>query len=191
MKFGDYKTQGEFKSVPAGTHVGVVTGIAFLGLQPGSQMYPTPSYKLALTVSFPGHKTDDGRGELSVTQTYTYSTNKKATLRKVVEAIVGPFADEKAVNQFEISSLLGKAALFSVVHKQRDDKVFANIGGVIALPAGMPVAAVQNPPRYFTPDLDPSDFLAAYNALPEFLRKKWDERLPEENKASAEEEIPV
>lgn len=190
MKFGDYSTQSDFKAVPEGTHVGVITGLAFLGLQPGSQMYPTPAYKVALTVSFPQHQSDDGSGELQVTQTYTFSASKKATLRKVIESINGPFKTEADVKAFDFSSLIGKSALFSIVHKHRDDKVFANVGGVIALPAGMTVAAPKNATRYFAPDLDPQAFLAAYNALPEFLRKKWDERLPEENKAAAED-VPV
>jgi len=193
VKFGDYSRASEFKAVPAGTHVGVVTGLAFLGLQPGSQMYPEPSYKLALTVSFPSLTTDDGKQNLDVTSQYTFSTSKKATLRKMIEAINGPFADEKAVKAFDLRSLLGKAALFSVVHKAKDDKVFANLGGVIALPAGMPVPPVLNSTRYFTPDLEPQEYLREYNALPEFLRKKWDERIPDENAAGGggDEEVAV
>jgi hypothetical protein len=179
----------EFKTVPAGTHVGVVIGVAFLGLQPGSKMYPTPAYKLALTVAFPGQKNDDG-SSMEVTSQYTMSMSKKATLRKVVEAINGPLSDQQ-LKDFDPSTLVGKAALFSVTHTQKEDRTYANLGGVIALPEGMPVPTTPNKTRVFHPALPSEQFLPAYNALPEFLRKKWDERLPDDNKAGPEDDVAI
>lgn len=182
MKLGNYRTQSEFKMVPAGSHVGVVTGLVFLGLQPGGQY--KDQYKLALQVAFPSEFTEDGTRNLSVTQIYTASTHQKAGFRKVIEAIIGgPFKTDAEADAFDITTLIGKSALFSVVHKQVGDKTFANIGGVIALPKGMPVQPVKNDTLLFTPDLDPQAFLTAYNALPEWLRKKWDDRIPDENAA--------
>lgn len=186
MKLGNYRSQSEFKMIPAGSHVGVVTGLAFLGMQPGGQY--KDQYKLALQVSFPGELTEDGSRNLMVTQLYTASTHQKAAFRKVIEAIIGaPFKSDAEADAFDITTLVGRSALFSVIHKQVADKTYANIGGVIALPKGLPVGAVLNETLLFTPDLPPQEFLKAYNALPEWLRKKWDERIPDENRADGEE----
>jgi hypothetical protein len=187
FRVGDYRTHAEFKTVPQGTHLGLVIGVAFLGLQPGSKMYPNPAYKIALTVAFPGQKNDDGT-DMEVTSQYTMSMSKKATLRKVAEAISGPLNDQQA-KDFDPSTLVGKAALFSVTHTQKEDRTYANLGGVIALPGGMPVPTTPNRLRVFHPNVP--DFLSAYNALPEFLRKKWDERLPEENKAGPADDVAI
>lgn len=189
MKLGNYRTQSEFKMMPAGSHVGVVTGIVFLGLQPGNPAFGgKDQYKLALQVSFPNEDTEDGSKNLSVTQIYTASTHQKSAFRKVIEAILGaPFKSDAEADGFDVTSLVGKSALFSVVHKQSGDKTFANVGGVIALPKGMPVPPVKNGTLVFTPELDPQEFLAAYNSLPEWLRKKWDERIPDENRAAGED----
>jgi hypothetical protein len=191
MKYGDYHTKSEFKAVPAGTHLGIITGFAFLGLQPGSPMYPTPAYRVAITVSFPGKLTEDGKDELQITQQYTLSTSKKSNLRKLIEAINGPFADEGSVKKFQFETLVGKAGLFSIIHKQKDDRVYANVAGVLAVPEGLPISPSRTKTRFFTPDLEPQRFIAEYNALPEFLRKKWDERMPEENRESTAEDAAV
>lgn len=192
MKLGSYRTQSEFKMMPPGSHVGVVTGLVFLGLQSGNPAFGgKDQYKLALQISFPNELTEDGERNLSVTQIYTASTHKKAGFRKVIEAILGaPFKTDAEADAFDITSLIGRSALFSVVHKDSGDKVFANIGGVIALPKGMQVPAVKNGTLLFTPELDPQAFLAAYNSLPEWLRTKWDNRIPDENRsASADVEV--
>lgn len=185
-----YQKHSEFKNVPEGTHVGVIIGVAALGLQPGSVMYPAPRNLVAITVAFPGQKNDEGQ-DLEITTKYTLSLSKKATFRKTVEAICGPFKSEDAAKSFDAGSLIGKPALFSVVHKHKEDRTFANISGVIALPAGMPVSPTTSALRLFHPGLEPQAFLAAYNALPEFLRRQWDERIPDENAAGGDESEDV
>lgn len=188
MKLGNYRTQSDFKMMPTGSHVGVVTGIAFLGLQAGNPAFGgKDQYKLALQVSFPNEDTDDGERNLAVTQIYTASTHPKSAFRKVIEAINGvAFKSDSEADNFDIEKLIGKSALFSVVHKQSGDKTFANIGGVIALPKGMTYPAPKNSTFFFSPELDADAFVAALNALPEWLRKKWDERIPDENRAGSD-----
>jgi hypothetical protein len=185
MKLGNYRTQSDFKMVPAGTHVGVVTGLAYLGLQPSGNPQYKDGHKLALIISFPNEKTEDGTKNLTVTQLYGASTAPKATFRKVIESLAGgPFKTQADADDYDIRNLIGKSALFSIVHKVSGDKTFANVGGVIGLPAGMPVPPVLNDILFFCPpEQTNGEYLEALNRLPEWLRKKWEERIPDENAA--------
>ena len=191
MRLGQFKSGGEFKLVPEGSQVGTVTGVVYLGLQPGSIQFPKPAHKLALIISFPGEFTDDESRNLSITSTYTASSHKKSALRKVVEAVNGAaFKSDKDAEAFDPETLIGRSALWQVVHKTNGDKTFANIGGVIALPKGMPVPQTINETIVFTPDLEGDAFVTALNKLPEWLRKKWEDRIPDENAAGGDD-VPV
>lgn len=169
-----------FKPVPAGVHAGVITGLVDLGKQPGNGANIKDAYKVAVIVSFPGVLTEDGQ-PMSITKQYTSSMFKLANLRKDIEAIHGkPFASQEAADDFEFSSLLGKPGLFSVTHKQNGERTFANITGVMALPAGMPVPSVS-PASFilFDSALPADQYALAFAKVPEWLRKKIENQLPD------------
>lgn len=177
-----------FKPVPEGVHAGVITGLVDLGKQPGTGLIKD-AYKLAVIVSFPGLLTEEGQ-PMSITKTYTSSMFKLANLRKDIESLFAKaFPSQEAADAFDFTTLLGRAGLFSVSHKQSGEKTFANISGVMALPAGMPKPEVS-PASFVVFDLGlkGDEYVQAYAKVPQWLQKKIENRLPDEGDAGGGDE---
>lgn len=170
---------GDFKPVPVGAHIGVCTGLVDVGLQGGGQF--EPAYKVVISWSLPGQLTDAGK-PMTISQTYTNSMNKKANLRKLIESWFGkPLPTEEAANNFELKALLGRTCLVNVVHKESGGKTYANVNGVMPIPAGIPKPEAPKDFLYYSPTdegLSAEEISRAYAALPEWLRKKVDSQLP-------------
>ena len=180
------QSSGDFKPVDAGAHIGVCSSVVDVGLQGGGQY--DPAYKVVIGWSLPTALTDAGK-PMTISQTYTNSMNKKANLRKAVEAWFGKaFPSEEAANEFDLSVLLGRSCMVNVVHKQgTNDKTYANVNGLMPLPAGVPKPAAPEATLYYAPtdDTQTADQISgAYAALPEWLRKKVDAQLAPEGDES-------
>jgi hypothetical protein len=88
-------------------------------------------------------------------------------LRKQLEGWRGKaFSDDEAA-QFDISKLLGKSCMLSVVETEKGGKTYSNIASIGKLPKGIPEPIAENPLLYFAPD-DESQF----EELPSWLREK-------------------
>lgn len=173
--------------MPEGTHPGVITGLVDLGKQKGivrPGLTIKDAYKLAIIVTFPDVAMEDG-SPMVVTKIETASMAPKSNLKPFIESVFGKaFPTQQAADTFQFEKLLGRAALFSVVHKQSGDRVFANIKNALAIPAGMP-----------SPKVDPSTYVLfdavapeparsqALAKVPEWLQKKYAERMQDEDEA--------
>lgn len=180
---------GDFKRVSAGAHVAVCNMVADCGLQPGFE--GKPKRKIYVRFEIPAERVEyekDGKtmeGPLTIGSFYTASMNEKATLRKHLEGWRGrAFTDEEAA-AFDVSKLLGKAVMLSVIEKESSGKTYSNIAGMSRLPNGFQAPAAENPLLYF--DQDSGE--AEYEALPKWLREKIDGQLrpakPSANEAHA------
>lgn len=177
----NYKTSGgggDFKSVPAGSHIGVCNLVVDLGLQPGSGLYPAPKQQVYIRFEVPEERIEyekDGKkyeGPIVIGKTYTASMNEKANLRKDLEGWRGrKFTDEEA-SIFDVSSILSKGAMLSVVETEKADKVYSNIAGIGALPKGFTAAKPENEPLFYSAE-EPG----SYKHLPEWIRKKIDSQI--------------
>lgn len=172
---------GDFKTVPSGSHLAVCDMVVFLGLQPGSGIYPTPKHQLYVRFEIPAERLEfekDGKKynlPAVIGQTFTASMHEKANLRKQLEAWRGrKFSDDEAA-VFDVSSILGKACMLNVIEKVSGDKVYANIASISQLPRGVGSPSAENPPMYYAPD-----DTACYSKLPDWIRKKLSEQI--ENK---------
>jgi len=175
---------GDFKLVPAGMHSAVITGLIDLGLQPGG-MY-SPAYKVAVIWHTPGALTDDGR-PMSITQTYTFSMNKKANLRKHVESLFGKaFPDEKTAADFDLKKILGRPCLINVRHDSKGEKTYANVATVTPLMQGMEAPSFSGDYIYYSEEMPPQEKAAAYEQVPEWLRERIDNQLQPEDSLPAE-----
>lgn len=170
---------GDFKRAPAGSHIAVCNLVADVGLQPGSQQYPAPKRKIYVRFEIPAERVEyekDGKqveGPLTIGSFYTASMNEKATLRKHLEGWRGKaFTDDEAA-AFDVSSLLGKACMLSVIESDSGGKTYSNISGIGKLPKGMDAPKAENPLLYF----DSDSGQAEYDALPKWLREKIDGQL--------------
>lgn len=187
-----YKTNagaGDFTLVPAGSHIAVCDIVADIGLQPGSTLFPKPKQQVYIRFQIPTERVEfdkDGKkqeGPAVIGKAYTASMNEKATLRHHLESWRGKaFTDEEAEG-FDVSALLGKPCMLTVMHTVKDGRTYANIAGIGGLPKGISAKTIipeTTPILYAQPDNT-----ATYASLPEWLRKKIDAQILPDKPADA------
>jgi hypothetical protein len=119
---------GDFKRVPKGSHIAVCNMVVFLGLQPGSGMYPDAKNQLFIRWEVPAERVDyekDGKkmeGPIVIGKTYTASMSEKANLRKDLESWRGESFSDESAEVFDVSTILGKGCMLSVVETTKGDK---------------------------------------------------------------------
>ena len=179
---------GDFKRAPAGSHIAVCNLVADCGMQPGSQAFPSPKRKIYVRFEIPAERVEfekNGKpveGPLTIGSFYTASMNEKATLRKHLEGWRGKkFSDDEA-GGFDVSTILGKACMLSVVESDSGGKTYSNISGIGSLPKGMAVPAAENDLLYFDEDSGPSEF----EKLPPWLREKIEQQIRKDKPAANE-----
>lgn len=182
---------GEFKRVPAGTHLAVCTLVANIGLQPGSAMYPGEKLKIVFRWEVPGERVEyekDGKtveGPLTISQTLTASMHPESNMRKMLESWRGKkFTDEEA-GKFDVSTVLGKPCLLNVTESEKGGKTYSNVSGVSPLIKGMAAPAAENPLVLFDPDTATQ---AQYEALPKWIKEKVSNAVQPKTEAQVDEE---
>lgn len=178
---------GDFKRAPSGSHIAVCNLVADVGLQPGSQQFPSPKRKLYLRFEIPGERVEyekDGKqieGPLTIGSFYTASMNEKATLRKHLEGWRGKgFSDDEAAS-FDIAKLLGKACMLTVIETESGGKTYSNITGIGKLPKGIPEPQAENALLYFADDDD-----SKFDQLPKWLQEKIQSQIRPSRPAATE-----
>ena len=133
---------------------------------------------------------EDGR-PFSISNRYTWSMDKKANLRKALDAWRGtPFKDSEA-DGFEITNLLDKYCMIQVVHNQSGDKTYANVGTLMSTKK---IAKGINELSSFSIE-DPD--IELYNTFPEWLKtviseaQEWNEEEPADRAVDEEDDTPV
>lgn len=169
---------GDFKSVPAGSHIAVCDMVVDLGLQPGSALYPDPKHQVYLRFETPNERIEyerDGKkqeGPHVIGITFTASMHEKANLRKQLEGWRAKrFTDEEAA-VFDVAGVLGKGCMLNVIAKEKGDKTYMNIAGISKLPTGVPMPKAENTLILFSEDNTES-----WDKLPEWLQKKINARI--------------
>lgn len=164
--------------VPAGSHIALCNMVVWLGLQPGSGMYPEAKLQVFISWELPHEIVEwekDGvkhKGPRVISKTYTASMGKKANLRKDLEAWRGKAFGEGEASKFDIGLILGKGCMINVVHKEGGEKTYANVVGISGIPKGTTLPGFSTKPIYYAPD-----DTTLYDELPEWLRKKIDGQL--------------
>jgi hypothetical protein len=164
---------GDFKTVPSGSHIAVCNLVADLGLQPGSQAYPDPKRKVYIRFEVPAERVQyekDGKkfeGPQTIGSFFTASMHEKAMLRKRLEGWRGrTFTDDEAGN-FDVSTILGKPCMLTVIENVVGDKVYANIASISPLPKGVSAPPAENPLLCFT-----ADDQGCFENLPDWIQEK-------------------
>jgi len=156
-------------------HIGTVTG-TFEGQEKVQN-------KVRVTWELPTElkvfKEENGEQPMIISKEFTLSMHEKSSLRKFLESWRGKGFTEAEAKSFDITQLLGKPCLVSILHKVKDGKTYAELSSVSTLPKGMVCPEQINPNFEFNYDpFDQEKFLS----LPEWLRKKM-EVTPEYKKA--------
>ncbi len=159
-----------FEKAPAGSHIAVCYRVIDLGTQTrtweGSEKQVR---ELMLGWEIQGEAMESGE-RFAIHERYTFSSAKKANLRKVLESWRGqPFTDEDfADGGFDVSKLLGAPCMLTVIHKESNGKVYANVQSVAKLMKGVEVKDLQQPKQYFCFDGAPD--LSVFTNLPDYWK---------------------
>lgn len=188
MKFKATGGGEDFKRCPAGSHLAVCNMVADVGLQPGGRMYPNPRHKIYVRFEVPAERVEyekDGKkieGPITIGSYYTASMNEKGTLRKHLEGWRSKKFTDAEAEDFDVSTILGKACMLSVVETESEGKTYSNIASIGAVPKGLPAMQAENKLLYYAPDND-----AQFGSLPEWLQKKITEQLKPETVETVED----
>lgn len=118
---------------PAGNHPAVLVALVDLGTH--EDTYGGES-KMNRKVYLAWELTAE-EGRPVVGRDFTFSLNAKALLRQFIQRWRG--RDLAEGEEFDVSVLLGKPCMLSVVHQQKGDRTFAKVDGVAGVPKGMTV----------------------------------------------------
>jgi len=115
-------------------------------------------------------KEGEGEKPYSVSKEFNLSMHEKATLRKFLEGWRGKAFTEDEAKRFDITALLGKPCMLSIIHKEtKAGKVRAEINSISNMPKGMTCPEQINESYEFNYDSFDEE---KFNKLPDFLKDK-------------------
>lgn len=154
----------------AGTYPAICYGIVDIGVQ-YNETYKNSSPKLIISWEIPGETiTIDGEEKPRVmSQTYTNSLSERSALRRDLVLWRGKEFTDAELAGFNLGNILGVPCLLTVIHTQRGDRTYANIGGIMKLPKSMEKPKGSLPQMTFDLDTDPLDKISE---LPEWIQER-------------------
>lgn len=169
---------GDFKLLPAGTHIAVCIGIFDFGPQVTEYMGDRKEQnKLRLQFEVPAERTTwkdaedvEHEGPMTIGKTYTASLYEKAKLCEHLESWRGRQFTEAEKMGFDLNAVLGKPCMLTVMHKKHEasGNQWADIIAISPPPKGTTVSP-ENTPTSF--DFD-NHTEAELQALPQWMRDK-------------------
>jgi len=165
----------DFKPVEAGTYVARCYSMVHVGTIEQEYMGEIKEMnKVRISWELPTElkvfKEEKGEQPQSVSKEFTLSMHEKANLRKFLESWRGKGFSEEEAKKFDVTKLLGKPCMISIIHKtSKQGKLYAEISSISTLPKGMTCPEQINPSFEFTfTPYDHEKFLT----LPDWLRDK-------------------
>lgn len=173
------KGGGDFKPVPAGTHVAVCTLVADMGVQPTARFKPRAQVYIRWELPSEITSWKDGEGvehtgPMVIGKRYTMSLSEKASLRADLESWRGRLFTEHELRGFDVKNILGKACMLGVTHNVVEKKTYANISAVMGLPKGTQPPKPSVPPLAY--DIDSHD-AGVFEKLPNWLQEAINNRI--------------
>jgi hypothetical protein len=171
-------TESNFTPAPDGPQAAACYRVIDLGTQDGTYMgKPKRAHKVLITWElFCDEKLEDGR-PFSINKNYTWSMHEKAALRKDLEMWRGKAFTEGDFDEksgFQIESIIHKPCLLTIVHEEKNEKVYANVKAISRLPKQMAVGAPTQPSVFvwLTADqFDAKEFDKLSDGLKDTIRK--------------------
>lgn len=180
-------------AVPAlagGVYMAICVGLVDLGEQ-FSRLYQKTQYRVLLTFEVVGELVEvDGEGKPRwLSKEYTMSLDKKASLRKVVEACNGRELTAAEEDAYDLRELIGKGCQITVKKTEKDGRVYNDIGEAVALARGTTAAAPVS--DVFTFDMDAPDARDVFLTLPEWMRRKVESSVTWQSKTANSEDFAM
>lgn len=166
----DANSSSNIEPIPEGTYLAVCNMLVDLGEQ-YNETYKNSSKKVLIGWEIPEETYTNADGEekpRQITKRYTASLNEKSTLRKDLAAWRGKNFTDEELKKFDLRNIVGKSCLLTIIHKDNNDRVYAQISSISSLPKGMAKGNLSGEPLIF--DLD-NDELKLIDFLPEWIAK--------------------
>ena len=186
----------EYQILDSGMHLGICVQVIDFG--PQSSTYNgevKEQNKVRLAFEIPAERIEyekDGEtleGPMMIGKTYTASMYTMATLRKHLAAWRGRDFTEVELMGFDLTDVLGKPCMISVVHREYEGKTYANIDSISKVMKGMAVPDPEGTLISFDFDDHTPEQLAE---LPSWMQDKVEDgkKLLAEQKARARDVPP-
>lgn len=137
----------DFDPVPEGSHLAVCDMFVDLGMQDSNF---GAKHKIYLRWQIPSLRMEwekDGvkhEGPMAIGGQYTLSLSEKSNLRPMLQSWRGQAFTPEELKRFDVTTILGKPCMLSVVHKPKEGGgVYANVGTVMKLPKGVPAPELE------------------------------------------------
>tara|TARA_R110001632_G_scaffold101485_3_gene209156 strand:+ start:309 stop:968 length:660 start_codon:yes stop_codon:yes gene_type:complete len=136
--------------VPSGTHIARCYSMIHIGtIEWEYQGEKKFSNKVRLTFELPNELRDFGGDKeqpMVISKEYTLSLHEKSNLRKDFESWNGAGMTTQDLKSFDITQLLGKPAMISIIHKlSKGGNEFAQIGNLNSMTKGVDCPDQINP----------------------------------------------
>lgn len=176
----------DFDPVPEGSHMAVCDMFVDLGLQDSRF---GAKHKIYLHWQIPALRIEfekDGEkinAPMSIGATYTLSLADKSNLRPMLQSWRGRAFTADELKQFDVSSVLGAPCMITVTHNPKEGgSVYANVGAVVKIPAGIPVPQIEGEPVIYD-----KDNLASFETLRPWLKDKINNQIMPKEEPEPEE----
>lgn len=166
---------GTSTPIEAGTYVARCYSMIYMGTIPEEfQGQKKDMKKVRITWELPTElkvfKAEKGEQPQVIGKDFTLSMNEKGTLRKMLQSWRGKAFTEDEAKNFDITKLLGKSCMLSIVHKlSKTGKTYAEIATISPLMKGMTCPDQINESFEFNV-LEFNE--EKFNQLPDFIRDK-------------------
>lgn len=167
MKLKD-KCKPSIPPMEPDVYMAVCTMVIDVGQQ-YSEWYKNVSNQILLAFDIPDVtiEVDGVNKPRQISKRYTYSTNTKGNLYKLLCSWLNKKFSEDELGELDLFSLLGRGCQVQVTLKE--DGKHNDIANVMALPRGMKTPESMNP--YLSYDIDEDGFTGEkWDALPEWVR---------------------
>lgn len=167
MKLKD-KCKPSIPPMEPDVYMAVCTMVIDVGQQ-YSERYKNVSNQILLAFDIPDVtiEVDGVNKPRQISKRYTYSTNMKGNLYKLLCSWLNKKFSEDELGELDLFSLLGRGCQVQVTLKE--DGKHNDIANVMALPRGMKTPESMNP--YLSYDIDEDGFTGEkWDALPEWVR---------------------
>lgn len=160
--------------IPAGSHLAICYSMVHIGtITEEIQGVEKRMNKVRITWEIPS-ETREFDGEMKplvISKEYTLSMHEKATLRRDLESWRGKGFTEDEAKRFDITKLLGKPCILSIIHSvAKSGNMYAGIGSISGIIKGMAIPELYNPIFEFNYTDQFSD--EKVEKFPEFIRDK-------------------
>lgn len=164
------ESKSNFENAPTGSHLAICYRFIDLGTQATTFKGVTKlKHQVMIGWEIPEEKMTDGR-PFSIHKTFNFSSHENSGFRQTLESWRGMAFTNEDFGNFDMSNLLGKPAMISVVQTTSGGKTYSNMDSIMRIPKGITVPALTNETLYLSLDEDFND--EVFNKLSDKTRMK-------------------